>query len=132
MEIRASAAARRAGRCHRRGRGGIHDALNMLTITLLSLGVAAASGFFAWRTLRREHQRSSARVTSLAAALDEGALPLRAIETGPSFESSDYFRDEFRSEEPGPAATLTFEAMDMLPSIRRRLLSVVIGAGVVV
>ena len=53
----------------------------MLTITLLSLVVAAASGFFAWRTLRREHLRSSARVASLAEAIDEGALlPLRAFE----------------------------------------------------
>ena len=107
----------------------------MLTITLLSLVVAAASGYFAWRTLRREHLRSSARVASLAAAMDDGALPLRVFETRPSFEPSDEFRseeDEFRSEEPVPAATLTFEAMDMSPSIRRRLLSVVIGACVVV
>jgi hypothetical protein len=107
----------------------------MLTITLLSLVVAAASGFFAWRTLRREHLRSSARVASLAAAMDGGALPLRVFEMRPSFEPSDEFRsegDEFRSEEPVPAATLTFEAMDMQPSIRRRLLSVVIGACVVV
>ena len=130
MEIRACAAARPAGRCHRRSRGGIQDALIMLTITLLSLVVAAASGFFAWRALRREHLRSSARVASLAAAMDEGALlPLRAFETGLSFESSDEFRSEtseFRSEEPVPGATLTFEAMDQ-PSIRRRLLSVVIG-----
>ena len=51
-----------------------------------------------------------------------------------SFEPSDEFRsedDEFRREEPVPGATLTFEAMDQ-PSIRRRLLSVVIGACVVV
>jgi hypothetical protein len=99
----------------------------MLTITLLSLVVAAASGFFAWRALRREQLRSSARVASLAVAMDEGALPLRAFEAGLSFEPSD----EFRSEEPVPGATLTFEAMDQ-PSIRRRLLSVVIGACVVV
>jgi len=82
----------------------------MLTITLLSLVVAAASGFFAWRTLRREHLRSSARVGLLAAAMDEGALSLRLFETGPSFESSDDFRNEdneFRSEQPGPPATLT-------------------------
>jgi hypothetical protein len=107
----------------------------MLTITLLSLVVAAASGFFAWRTVRREHLRSSARVTSLAAAMDEGILPLRVFEAGPSFEPSDEFRseaNEFRSEEIAQPATLTFEAMDMQSSIRRRLLSVVVGACVVV
>jgi len=107
----------------------------MLTITLLSLVVAAASGFFAWRTVRREHLRSSARVTSLAAAMDEGILPLRAFEAGPSFEPSDEFRseaNEFPSEEIAQPATLTFEAMDMQSSIRRRLLSVVVGACVVV
>jgi hypothetical protein len=107
----------------------------MLTITLLSLVVAAASGFFAWRTVRREHLRSSARVTSLAAAMDEGILPLRAFEAGPSFEPSDEFRseaNEFRSEEIAQPATLTFEAMDMQSSIRLRLLSVVVGACVVV
>jgi hypothetical protein len=107
----------------------------MLTITLLSLVVAAASGFFAWRMVRREQLRSSARVTSLAAAMDEGVLPLRAFEAGPSFAPSDDFRseaNEFRSEEVAQPATLTFEALDLQPSIRRRLLSVVVGAGVVV
>jgi hypothetical protein len=107
----------------------------MLTITLLSLIVAAVSGFFAWRTLRREHLRSSARVGVLAEAMDEGGLSLRGFETGPSYESSDDFRsegNEFRSEEPVPAAILTFEAMDTQSSIRTRLLSVVIGACVVV
>jgi hypothetical protein len=107
----------------------------MLTITLLSLILAAVSGFFAWRTLRREHLRSSARVGLLAEAMDEGGLSLRGFETGPSYESSDDFRsdgNEFRSEEPVPAAILTFEAMDTQSSIRRRLLSVVIGACVVV
>jgi len=112
----------------------------MLTITLLSLVVAAASGFFAWRTLRREHLRSSARVASLAEAIDEGALlPLRAFETGAfetgtSFEPSNEFHsegNEFRRDEPVPGTILTFEAMDQT-SIRRRLLSVVIGACVVV
>ena len=107
----------------------------MLTITLLSLVIAAASGFFAWRTVRREHLRSSARVASLATAMDEGILPLRAFEAGPSFEPSDDFRsepNEFRSEELAQPAALTFEAMDMQSSIRRRLLSVVVGACVVV
>ena len=107
----------------------------MLTITLLSLVVAAASGFFAWRTVRREHHRSSARVASLAAAMDEGILPLRAFDAGPSLEPSDDFRseaNEFRSEEIARPSTLTFETMDMQSSIRRRLMSVVVGACVVV
>jgi hypothetical protein len=107
----------------------------MLTITLLSLVVAAASGFFAWRTVRREHLRSSARVASLAAAMDEGIPPLRAFEAGPSFDPSDDFRSEaseFPSEALAQPATLTFETMDMQSSIRRRLLSVVVGACVVV
>ena len=34
----------------------------MLTVTLVSLVVAAASGFIAWRSVRREHLRSDARV----------------------------------------------------------------------
>jgi hypothetical protein len=110
----------------------------MLTITLLSLVVAAAAGFFAWRSIRREHLRSSARVASLAAAMDERSLPLRFEPRVPTALS-----DEFRSEASfqtardeadaaEPAGTLTFEAMDFQPSIRRRLLSVVMGACVVV
>jgi hypothetical protein len=108
----------------------------MLTITLLSLVIAATSGFFAWRILRREHLRSNARVSSLAAAMDEGgALSLRTFDTSATFDATDDFRSEgreFPSEAPVPAATLTFEAMDLQSSIRRRLLSVLIGAGVVV
>jgi hypothetical protein len=100
----------------------------MLTITLLSLMIAAASGYIAWRSIRREHLRSDARVASLAEAMDDRSLPpFREIETGPAAAISD----EFRSEMAAPAATLTFEAMDTHP-IRRRLLSVLIGASVVV
>ena len=40
----------------------------MLTITLLSIVIAAASGYIAWRSIRREHLRSDARVASLAEA----------------------------------------------------------------
>ncbi len=102
----------------------------MLTITLLSLVIAAASGYFAWRSIRREHLRSNARVASLAEAMDEHSLPaFRAFEAEPAADLSY----EFRSEAAAPVApTLTFEAMDTYPSIRRRLLSVVIGASVVV
>ena len=111
----------------------------MLTITLLSLVVAATSGFFAWRSLRREQLRSSARVASLAAAMDETSLPLRAFEREPLLDQSYEFRSE-ASFEPAredqfagaPAGMLTFEAMDGQSSIRRRLLSVVMGAFVVV
>jgi hypothetical protein len=102
----------------------------MLTITLLSLVIAAASGYIAWRSVRREHLRSNARVASLAEAMDEHTLPPpRTFETDPAAD----FSYEFRSETAAPAAaTLTFEAMDTYPSIRRRLLSVLIGASVVV
>ena len=111
----------------------------MLTITLLSVVLAAVSGFFAWRSLRREHLRSSARVASLAAAMDETALPLRAFEREPVLDQSYEFRSE-ASFEPSKedyfntasVGTLTFEAMDGQSSIRRRLLSVVVGAFVVV
>jgi hypothetical protein len=102
----------------------------MLTITLLSLVIAAASGYIAWRSTRREHLRANARVASLAEAMDEHSLPpLRAFEAEPAGD----FSYEFRSETTAPpAATLTFEALDTYPSIRRRLLSVLIGASVVV
>jgi hypothetical protein len=101
----------------------------MLTITLLSLVIAAASGYIAWRSIRREHLRSNARVASLAEAMDEHSLPpFRTFETEPAADLSY----EFRSETAAPAATLTFEAMETYPSIRRRLLSVLIGASVVV
>ena len=111
----------------------------MLTITLLSLVIAAASGFFAWRSLRREQLRSSARVASLAAAMDETALPLGAFERESFLDQSYEFRSE-ASYEPSRedhfagagAGMLTFEAMDGQSSIRRRLLSVVMGACVVV
>ena len=111
----------------------------MLTITLLSLVVAAMSGFFAWRSLRREHLRSSARVASLAEAIDERSSPLRAFESEPSLDHSYEFLSETSFDPPGedhfaalPAPMLTFEAMDSQPSIRRRVLSVVMGAFVVV
>lgn len=111
----------------------------MLTITLLSLVLAAASGFFAWRSLRREQLRSSARVASLTAAMDDTSLPLREFDREPFLDRSYEFRSE-ASFEPSredhfntaSAGTLTFEAMDGQSSIRRRLLSVVVGAFVVV
>jgi hypothetical protein len=103
----------------------------MLTITLLSLVIAAASGYIAWRSIRREHLRSNARVASLAEAMDEQAQPpFRTFEAEPAGDISYEFRSETAAAPA--AATLTFEAIDTYPSIRRRLLSVLIGASVVV
>jgi hypothetical protein len=96
----------------------------MLTITLLSLVVAAASGFVAWRSLRREQLRSDARVASLAAAIDGIALPAHIADPMRSLEDSV----DFNSEEPD---TITFEAIDP-PTVRRRLLLAVSSACVVV
>ena len=89
----------------------------MLTITLLSLVVAAASGFIAWRSIRREHLRSHARVASLATAIDA---------TTPDNDSFDEFRRE------GEVSEITFEALGAPSSIRRRLITVASGAFVVV
>ena len=46
----------------------------MLIITMLSLGIAAISGFMAWRVLRAERLRSAARVHSLESAIDRDVL----------------------------------------------------------
>lgn len=107
----------------------------MLTITLLSLVVAAASGFVAWRSLRREQLRSHARVASLTAAIDERSRPAPARR--PAFDATFDARTdpvlEFSDEaSAGSAPTLTFEAIENEPSLRRRLLAVVAGAAVVV
>jgi hypothetical protein len=95
----------------------------MLTITLLSLVVAAVSGFVAWRSVRREQLRSEARVASLSAAIDGIALPAHIADPT---HTLDGFPD-FHSE----ASEITFEAIDQ-PTIRRRLLLAVSGACVVV
>jgi hypothetical protein len=42
----------------------------MLTITMLSLGVATVSGLMAWRVLRMERLRSATRVLALESAID--------------------------------------------------------------
>jgi hypothetical protein len=96
----------------------------MLTITLLSLLVAAASGFAAWRCIRREQLRSDARVASLAAAIDGIALPAHIADPARSLEAAPDFHSEARGE-------ITFEAIDQ-PTVRRRLLLAVSGACVVV
>jgi hypothetical protein len=99
----------------------------MFTITLVSLVVAAVSGFLAWRCMRRERLRSDARVASLAAAIDGIALPAHIADPT---QSVDYTAD-FRSE----AGEITFEAIEQ-PPVRRRLLlagssACVVVAGVV-
>ena len=78
-------------------------------------------------------------MASLADAIDERPLPLRAFESEPSFDHWYEFRsetsfepsreDHFAAAQPG---TLTFEAMDSQLSIRRQLLSVAMGAFVIV
>jgi len=108
----------------------------MLTITLLSLVVAAASGAVAWRSIRREHLRSRARIASLAAVIDERSRPTPAA-MHPAFGSTvDTEIDpalEFPEEAPAASAqTLTFEAIGREPSLTRRLFAVVAGAAVVV
>jgi hypothetical protein len=95
----------------------------MLAITLLSLVVAAVSGFVAWRSIRRENVRADARVASLATAIDGVALPAHIAD---STRSLDNWSD-FASEQ----SEITFEAIDP-PSVRRRLLLAVGGACVVV
>jgi hypothetical protein len=97
----------------------------MLTITLLSLIVAAASGLLAWRSIRREQLRSSARVASLSAAIDGlPSLTPGADDRAPALEYSLDFRSE--------TTATTFDALGSQPSIRRRLMTVVSGASVVV
>jgi hypothetical protein len=96
----------------------------MLTITLLSLVVAVISGFFAWRSIRREHSRSDARVAWLASAIDEAAFPRHVTDRAPALEYSMDFRSE------GETTTLDGLAFD--GSLRRRLITLVSGASVVV
>src|SRR5262245_5745008 len=95
----------------------------MLTITLLSLVVAAASGFMTWRSMQRERRRSDARVAALAAAIDGIALPAHIADPAHSFDDSTDFRNE--------ADEVTFEATEHTP-VRRRLPVAVSTAFVVV
>jgi hypothetical protein len=99
----------------------------MLTITLLSLVVAAASGLFAWRSIRREHLRSNARVASLALAIDENSRPSYGGDSAPAFDEYSYSLD-FRSE----MDATSLDALGAHPTLRRRLMTMVSGASVVV
>jgi hypothetical protein len=96
----------------------------MLTITLLSLVIAVTSGFFAWRSIRREHLRSDARVAWLGAAIDEAASPRRVTDGAPALEYSVDFRSEVE--------TTTLDGLAVDGSLRRRLITLVSGASVVV
>jgi hypothetical protein len=97
----------------------------MLTITLLSLIVAAVSGFSAWLSIRRERLRSTARVASLAAAIDNGVLPSADADINPL---EHVFELDFRSEQ----RSSPFEAFGAERSMRRGLLTVIGGAAVVI
>jgi hypothetical protein len=96
----------------------------MLTITLLSLVIAVTSGFFAWRSIRREHLRSDARVAWLAVAIDDAASPGHVAGGAPALEYSMDFRSE--------AETTTLDGLAVDGSLRRRLITLVSGASVVV
>lgn len=98
--------------------------MNMLIITLVSLIVAATSGFIAWRSIRREHRRADARVALLASAID----------AGPTYENSalddafEWFGQETQSPVPAPAI---FEEQVSPATRRRPLLTAGIGLAVV-
>jgi hypothetical protein len=111
----------------------------MLTVTFVSLLVAAASGFVAWRSIRREHLRADARVASLAAAIDDApalgcaADPYPALEDAFEFGSEDSFDLPRTDSSPdAQAPTLTFEATGPHSSVRRPLLTMATGAAAVV
>jgi hypothetical protein len=94
----------------------------MLTVTLISLVVAAASGFIAWRSVRREHLRSDARVAWLASSIDSSSAD---DEPGPG----DAFTWFDREAEPGVATAIVEEPAHS--STRRPLLTAAAGLAVV-
>jgi hypothetical protein len=96
----------------------------MLTITLASLVVAAASGCIAWRSIRREHLRAEARVASLASAIDSSP----ARDNSALDDAFEWFGPE---EDPtAPVATIFEE--DAHPAAQRRpLLTAAAGLAVV-
>jgi hypothetical protein len=95
----------------------------MLIITLVSVVVAAASGFFAWRSVRREHLRADARVALLASAIDSGHA-----RDNPAFDNAvEWFGQE---AEPAVPVAAIFEEHASPASRRRPLLTA--GAGLAV
>jgi hypothetical protein len=89
----------------------------MVTVTVLSLVVAAISSVIAWRSLRRERSRSDARVAALASAIDD--TPPEQTFVWPPAEHM-----ERPAAQPGPAL---FTAQATASARRRPLLT--IGAG---
>ena len=95
----------------------------MLTITIVSVVVAATSGFFAWRSVRREHLRADARVALLASAIDAGHA-----RDNPALDNSfEWFGQE---AEPSVPVAAIFEEHASPASRRRPLLTA--GAGLAV
>jgi hypothetical protein len=95
----------------------------MLTVTLVSLVVAAVSGFIAWRSVRREYLRSDARVALLASAID-ASLDRSRTALGDGFEWFDH-----EAETPVPVTATMDENEDQ--ARRRPLLTVAAGFAVV-
>ena len=95
----------------------------MLIVTLVSLVVAAASGFIAWRSVRREHLRIDARVALLSSAIDSSTTR----DTAALDDAFDWFGQE--AEPPVPVAELFDEPTHL--ARRRPLLTAGIGLAVV-
>jgi hypothetical protein len=96
----------------------------MLIVTLVSLVVAATSGFIAWRSIRREHLRADARVALLASAIDASPAP----DNSPLDDALDWFGEEAQTSGPPPAM---FEEHDHPAARRRPLLTAAFGLAVV-
>jgi hypothetical protein len=96
----------------------------MLTVTLVSLVVAAASGCIAWRSIRREHLRAEARVASLASAIDSSAAP----DNTALDEAFDWFGPE---GEPAVPVTAIFEGHAHPAARRWPLLTSAAGLAIV-
>ena len=99
----------------------------MLTLTLISLVLAAASGFIAWRSVRREHLRADARVAWLASAIDSNPTS----DTIAFDDAIDWFGQE--AEPLAPVASIFDEHDEHTHAIGRRnpLLTAGIGLAVV-
>jgi hypothetical protein len=95
----------------------------MLIVTLVSVVVAVASGFFAWRSVRREHLRSDARVALLASAIDSG----HALDNAALADGFEWFGQE---AEPAVPVAAIFEEQASPAARRRPLLTA--GAGLAV
>ena len=94
----------------------------MLTVTLVSLVVAAASGFVAWRSVRREHLRTDARIAWLATAIDSSPGP----ENTALGDALDWF-----GQEAEPGAEAIFDEHEPHETRHRPLLTAVAGLAVV-